>query len=134
MRLEVVIDGVDQAQVWSRGHHDPCQFMRRAVSRLACEIGDTDEALVWLGWGHDAVRHVWWRGDPNDPPNYTDAAGPGVGAFPVTVIFGESDAVRDARWRADIRKAMAVRERERAKALHSPSCAESCARDRAAGR
>jgi hypothetical protein len=92
LRLEVVGDFEGfTPQVWSKGHHDPCRFLRRAAVAVRRDIDD-DEACALLKLGHDRVKHQWWRTDlrgchETGDVVYQEAAGPGPGVFPATVVW-----------------------------------------------
>lgn len=77
--------------VWSKGHHDPCRFLRHAALAVRSEV-DEYEARVVLRRGHGAVRHEWWRTDVYQTRLtgnvvYESVRGPGPGVFPATIIW-----------------------------------------------
>lgn len=103
--LEVQRWGEEGELIVSKGHHPPCPFLRRAIRLVTHGYrlddppdhwtrGEAREMLADLN--HDDVQHEWWRHSPSrtmgrgtewEGMRYFKAvAGPGRGAFPVTVV------------------------------------------------
>jgi hypothetical protein len=103
--LKVEIWGEDGEILVSKGHHPPCPFLRRAIRSFRRGVRaapgyygwDPDELRDLLtSLGHDDVRYEWWRHSPSRDMGkgtewqgtryFQHVAGPGRGAFPVTVV------------------------------------------------
>lgn len=105
--LEVQRWGEDGEIVLSKGHHPACPFLRRAIRLVAQGSRWHDPLIPWdrareelreelAELGHDDVSHEWWRHSPSrDMGRGTEwegmryfkrVPGPGMGAFPVTVV------------------------------------------------
>jgi hypothetical protein len=103
--LKVERWGEDGENVVSKGHHDPCAFLRRAIRLVAHGYTLDDEPSEWdraqaremlATLDHDDVEHEWWRHSPSRDMGagtewegmrfFKIVDGPGRGAFPVTVV------------------------------------------------